>query len=317
MYYIRLVFDYVDDDYNYHMIVSFNSLETVTTFKETFDNTNINGIYINTNKMNEWLKEYNAKPLKCQPKPNKVTEMQDIQTVIDNIKKITSRELFHIRKHRSDYTSDYIFTHKSSTYSIDENQLVLTEIKKIMCKETEENDINKECDFYYDEDFGYSIEYFNYKYMNKNEFDEMCENATILTQEFINKMNYEDSYFVLMTHVNLELYQTQIKIKKRYTFTRETTILHNKYSKWHDILYNDPENFITYDTIKENFADKLEELQEELVKLNEIISFEEIKKLNKHDYNKHVSDFYYKYIKKTYHDKLNEIQKNKTPRLVF
>lgn len=96
-YYVRVIYDWLDDQWCYHMIVSFSSKKVAGDFKNELMSRNISGVFIAQSSDKQWLKEYLDIPLVWQPKPAKITEEGDIENVVNFIsektKKLPSREI--------------------------------------------------------------------------------------------------------------------------------------------------------------------------------------------------------------------------------
>ena len=88
VYYIRLVYYYIDDDYVYNMIISFNNKEDIIEFKNRLEqDKTLKYITVSKNSVNEWIKEYvDNTTLISQPKPHRITTKDYFESVLKQLK---------------------------------------------------------------------------------------------------------------------------------------------------------------------------------------------------------------------------------------
>ena len=168
-------------------------------------------------------------------------------------------------------------------------------------------------DEYYDDfDNNQGCVYYDFKIIEEQEHDEMSSIFERITQEKINSMNYNDTYHVKITHVEIELYKNQIKFVNKYRRVDVYIKANEKHNEWRTIFFNDPENFTNNEIVKQDFdEDEIKILKEEIIKLSNVVSYENIIENSKNENNiGYIAGFTNRYIHSKYMKHLKKLEGN-------
>lgn len=231
--YVRVIFDILDDDIEFHYIISFYNEDDAKSFKEFMKDKEG---FINDK---QWLKEYIIGAE--QDKPNKVATPDIFEKLYESIKE-TSSHLEEFRYKSINITNDYF-----------------------ILKEEYINFYNDNYDLFEVQGYNSEVDDYDFDIIDEFEYDKIAANAKKITKELVDELEPFKSTYMFVTQIHRDLYDKNMSLIKKIYRRTAYDKAGDKIKIWRKIFNEDPYKFTSNLIIISEFSkEELDNFNEDL-----------------------------------------------------